>query len=229
MSKQDPLLDRFLLRGTVDAVEDLTPRMRRIRLTGEELRDLDWAPGQHSGCGSETSPSVVSATSCARTRSGTTTRRPAGPVRSRPPGPGPRCALGQSVDCRAACRPHQAPKDGSSPGTSALSPVRRRRDRSVAFGPMLRALPAAVPGTGHRGARARGPHVACPVRRADLGQPLLRPLTALDLPAEPGIAYIAGEARACQAARQHLTRDRGWPRRATIVKPFWAPGKRGMD
>ena len=27
----------------------------------------------------------------------------------------------------------------------------------------------------------------------------------------------------------HLVHDRGWPRRSAIVKPFWTPGKRGMD
>jgi NADPH-dependent ferric siderophore reductase len=58
---------------------------------------------------------------------------------------------------------------------------------------------------------------------------LLDGLRDLDLPAEPGVAYLAGEARACQAARRHLVRDRGWPRKATVVKPFWTPGKHGMD
>jgi len=51
----------------------------------------------------------------------------------------------------------------------------------------------------------------------------------LDLPDEPGIAYVAGEARTVQAVRQHLVQDRGWQRRAIITKPFWAPGKKGMD
>jgi NADPH-dependent ferric siderophore reductase len=54
-------------------------------------------------------------------------------------------------------------------------------------------------------------------------------LPAFDLPTEPGMAYIAGEARTCQAVRRHLLNDRGWPRKSTIVKPFWAPGKRGLD
>ncbi|MEO3781791.1 hypothetical protein ABGB12_00545 [Actinocorallia sp. B10E7] len=27
----------------------------------------------------------------------------------------------------------------------------------------------------------------------------------------------------------HLVRELGWPRTAIRVKPFWAPGKRGMD
>jgi hypothetical protein len=26
-----------------------------------------------------------------------------------------------------------------------------------------------------------------------------------------------------------LVRERGWPRRSVLTKPFWTPGKRGMD
>ena len=34
-------------------------------------------------------------------------------------------------------------------------------------------------------------------------------LRALHLPAEPGVAYVAGEARDCQSARRHLIAERG--------------------
>lgn len=37
----------FFLSGTVAAVEDVTPRMRRIRIIGDRLRELTWTPGQH--------------------------------------------------------------------------------------------------------------------------------------------------------------------------------------
>jgi NADPH-dependent ferric siderophore reductase len=40
---------------------------------------------------------------------------------------------------------------------------------------------------------------------------------------------VAGEARTVQAVAQHLVRDRGWPRRAIRTKPFWTPGKTGLD
>ncbi len=43
------------------------------------------------------------------------------------------------------------------------------------------------------------------------------------------MAYIAGEARACQAVRRHLIQERNWPRKAVTVKAFRAPGKRGLD
>jgi len=57
---------------------------------------------------------------------------------------------------------------------------------------------------------------------------LLDALKATSLPEQPGVAYIAGEARTCQLLRRHLIQDRGWPRTAIHTKPFWAPGKRGL-
>jgi NADPH-dependent ferric siderophore reductase len=61
------------------------------------------------------------------------------------------------------------------------------------------------------------------------GKCLAKALSELDLPSQPGIAYIAGEARSCQAIRDHLMRERGWSRRHIVVKPFWTPGKRGLE
>jgi NADPH-dependent ferric siderophore reductase len=49
----------------------------------------------------------------------------------------------------------------------------------------------------------------------------------LPLPATPGVAYVAGEARTCQLVRDHLTRERGWSRRSVVTKAFWAPDRRG--
>jgi hypothetical protein len=31
------------------------------------------------------------------------------------------------------------------------------------------------------------------------------------------------------AASAGLVTERGWPRRPVLVKPFWAPGKRGLE
>lgn len=50
----------------------------------------------------------------------------------------------------------------------------------------------------------------------------------LDLPEEPGHAYVAGEARSGQRVRTHLVEERGWPREAVLVKAFWTPGKKGL-
>ncbi|MCO6006313.1 siderophore-interacting protein [Actinoallomurus purpureus] len=51
----------------------------------------------------------------------------------------------------------------------------------------------------------------------------------LDLPDEPGTAYVAGEARTVQAVRDVLVRERAWGRRSVLTKPFWTPGKQGME
>jgi NADPH-dependent ferric siderophore reductase len=65
-------------------------------------------------------------------------------------------------------------------------------------------------------------------RSAASSASLLRAVRDTGLPG-PGTAYLAGEARTIQALRSHLMRDRGWPRRAIITKPFWTPGKKGME
>ncbi len=51
----------------------------------------------------------------------------------------------------------------------------------------------------------------------------------LDLPEEPGAAYLAGEAGTIQMVRDHLVRERGWNRRDILTKPFWTPGKTGLE
>jgi NADPH-dependent ferric siderophore reductase len=60
-------------------------------------------------------------------------------------------------------------------------------------------------------------------------QTLLQSLTQLQLPSEPGTAYLAGEARTIQMLRRHLITERRWPRQAIRTKPFWTPGRRGLD
>ncbi|SHN48240.1 siderophore-interacting protein [Cryptosporangium aurantiacum] len=51
----------------------------------------------------------------------------------------------------------------------------------------------------------------------------------LQLPDEPGVAYLAGEQQACLAIRRYLREERGWPRRSVRVSAHWTPGKRGME
>jgi NADPH-dependent ferric siderophore reductase len=58
---------------------------------------------------------------------------------------------------------------------------------------------------------------------------LVDAVKTLELPTEPGVAYLAGEAKTIQAIKAHLVNDRGWPRRAVLTKPFWTPGKKGME
>jgi NADPH-dependent ferric siderophore reductase len=111
---------------------------------------------------------------------------------------------------------------------------------AVAFGAMLRALPAGARVFGAIEVAGEDDRLPLP-RTAELSwcfrggasaassAGLVSAVRALDLPAGPGVAYLAGEARTCQAVRAHLVSERGWPRRSVLVKPFWAPGKRGLE
>jgi NADPH-dependent ferric siderophore reductase len=109
---------------------------------------------------------------------------------------------------------------------------------SVAFGAIMRALPArdtvhAVIEVDDESDRLPLPdRVSWSYRRgaaAASSESLVAAVRALDLPDEPGVAYVAGEARTIQAVRTHLVRDRGWSRRDVVTKPFWTPGRTGLD
>jgi NADPH-dependent ferric siderophore reductase len=111
---------------------------------------------------------------------------------------------------------------------------------SVTFGAMLR---AAGPGEPVYGAvEVAEPEDRLPLPRGEVltwcrrggasaasSEILVDAVCRLDLPDEPGFAYVAGEARTVQAVRAHLVRERGWPRRSVQVKPYWTPSRRGMD
>lgn len=109
---------------------------------------------------------------------------------------------------------------------------------TAAFGPMIRALGRDARITGVLESEAPGDELTVPgghpLRRvyrrgapAHYSRTLVAGLERLDLPAEPGAAYVAGEARTCQLVRDHLV-ERGWNRAAIVTKPFWTPGKRGL-
>jgi NADPH-dependent ferric siderophore reductase len=108
----------------------------------------------------------------------------------------------------------------------------------VAFGALLRALPAKVAAYGV--VEVDDPEDQLPLdrevtwlyrhgRTAASSETLVNGLAELPLPSTPGVAYLAGEARTIQMLRHHLVTERGWPRRAVRTKPFWTPGKRGLD
>jgi NADPH-dependent ferric siderophore reductase len=239
------VLDRLFLHGTVDAIEDVTPRMRRIRITGESLRDLTWTPGQHIRLrvGFRDSPQtwIRGFRDALRTYSvwdydhrGCLDLC----VLDHPePGPGVRWSRSAHIGQRVAfTRPE---------GRLVLQDRARYHlfvgdeTASVAFGAMLRALPAAA--RVHAALAVDAPADRLPLARPNditwtyrdnastTDSALLDTLRSFELPTEPGMAYIAGEARTCQSARRHLTHERNWPRKAITVKPFWTPGKRGLD
>jgi NADPH-dependent ferric siderophore reductase len=222
------ILDRFLLQGTVDDVEDLTHRMRRIRIVGDALHGMDWVAGQHVRLRMGDRGLVLRTYSiwdyddsgrldlCVLDHSGA--------------GPGARW----SRQVRAGQQVMLTRPDGRLVlrADAAYHLFVGDETASVAFGAMLRALPeeARVHGVievddlDHRLSLPRTDELAWVS-----GGMLVPALQELDLPDGPGAAYVAGEARACQAVRRHLTHERDWPRRTVVVKPFWAPGKRGMD
>ncbi|MFE3170878.1 siderophore-interacting protein [Amycolatopsis sp. NPDC059090] len=219
--------------GRVESVDRIARRMRRILISGPELRDVPWTPGQQVGV-----------------RVGEPGR---GPVRTyslwdRRDDTVELCVLDHSGNGPGArwsrsARPGQEvvfskPEGKLVPHSAPYHVFVGEETAMVAFGPMLRALPE---GSGVFGVL----EVDHPDDRLPLGEritwryrdgapaaasaALVAAVGDLDLPAEPGVAYVAGEVRTVQAARKHFVKDRGWPRRSVVTKPFWMPGREGMD
>ncbi|GIG86435.1 siderophore-interacting protein [Plantactinospora endophytica] len=232
----------LFLTGTVEEVEPLTRRMRRVRVTGDRLRTVPWLPGQHVRVNVTPPRDWL--------------RRPGDARRSysvweldRDRGSLDLCVLDHGDGPGAAwarnARPGQPislsrPEGRLTLRESAYHLFVGDETAAVPFAAMLRALPARTPAYGVLVTDRPDGEVPLPadrrlpwVHRGDAdpadGSTLLRAVRALDLPDQPGVAYLAGEARTCQAVRDHLVRDRGWARRQVVVKPFWAPGRRGLD
>ncbi|MFC4112422.1 siderophore-interacting protein [Nonomuraea zeae] len=233
------LLDRMLVGGEVLEVEQVAARMRRIRIGGAALAGLTWTPGQHVrvliGDGGGLlggvlrtysiwafDPSWEAMDLIGYDHGGDSPG--ASWVRNAEPG--------QEV---AFTRPdggfvlrEQAPYHLFAGEETA----------SVAFGAMLRALPPDRPAFGVVEAEEPGGHLELPRELVGVcrdGAPaarsevLVNTVRELDLPDGPGVAYLAGEARTIQAVRAHLVGERGWPRKDVRTKPFWTPGRKGMD
>ncbi|MGV9319316.1 siderophore-interacting protein [Streptomyces sp. NPDC003660] len=223
----NPVLDLLMLRGAVTAVERFTARMRRLRIEGDALAGLDVLPGQQ-----------------VRVLVGTTlTRRTYSVWRYEPSGAVELCVLDHAGDgpgarwARAAAVGDEV-RLGKPEGSFTLRPDAAHHvfvgdeTASVAFGAMLAALPA--------GARVSGcvetdtAADRLPLAHAGRLDWVLRGEVPLPeavgrlAPAPGGVAYVAGEARTVQAVR-HVLRDAGWDRRSVLTKPFWAPGKRGLE
>jgi NADPH-dependent ferric siderophore reductase len=100
-----------------------------------------------------------------------------------------------------------------------------------AFGAMLDALPATAATYGV--VAVDGPDDRVPLRGVHWilskdPDDLWAAPRALDLPFEPGAAYVAGEARTCQSVRRYLTTERGWaPGRGD--QTVLGARKRGLD
>jgi NADPH-dependent ferric siderophore reductase len=232
------LIDAVMVTGTVVAVADVTPRMRRITVGGPAIASLEWKPGQHVRVqvGAETS-ALDRLLGALRTYS-VWDRDDEGLrlcVLDHGEGPGSRWGRTARVGDRVVL---MRPQGNFVTRPAPYHVFAGDETASVAFGPMMRAV--ADPDSIHAAIEVDDESDRLPLpdrvnwtfRRgapAASSESLVQAVRALDLPAEPGVAYLAGEARTIQAVRAHLVRDRGWPRRAVVTKPFWTPGKKGLD
>ncbi|MGR6914986.1 siderophore-interacting protein [[Actinomadura] parvosata] len=232
------LLDRMFLTGEVLEAEQVTPRMRRVRIGGEALAGLRWTPGQHVrllvGAGGPLGGVL-------RTYS----------VWRHDPSWEALDVIGfdhggdsPGVSWIRNARPGQEISFMRPEGSFVLqreAPYHLfagEETASVAFGAMLGALPAGAQVYGAVEAGSPDDHLDLPgglvrVCRGEASaagsEVLVEAVRKLELPHRPGVAYLAGEARTIQAVRAHLVGERGWHRRDVRTKPFWTPGRRGMD
>jgi NADPH-dependent ferric siderophore reductase len=233
-------LDLFSVTGTVTQLEPIARRMVRIRIEGDEVSALEYVPGQHVRV------------HVADLRDPRSWLRPRDLLRTYSvwqhddgielcvldhggDGPGEQWARGVHVGDSVT---FNKPEGHFVLRESGYHVFAGDETAAVAFGAMLRALPPAVPACGI--VEADEPADRLPIgdqltweyrngRSAAASPSLLDAFTRLELPDEPGTAYLAGEARTVQSLRRHLVADRGWPRQAVLTKPFWTPGKRGLD
>lgn len=235
------LLDSLLLPARVHTVEQVAPRLRHFILTGPALAGLAWQPGQHVRLQVGAAPTADWLIGTLRTYSiwkydGRSIELI---VYDHGSGPGAHWAR--------TARPGDELRLLKPEGRFTTTPAgyhlfAGEETAQVAYRAMLRALPRASPVFGRL-------EVDSPEERLDLGhdpnwdldwtyrqgrpaasaQTLLDTIRGLDLPAEPGMAYLAGETRTIQLIRRHLVEERHWPRRNVRTKPFWTPGRKGLD
>jgi NADPH-dependent ferric siderophore reductase len=133
---------------------------------------------------------------------------------------------GPGVRWARAARPGDAVLLGRPEGGPTLRPGAARHlfagdeTASVAFGPMLRALPpgSAVTVLLEAGDPADRLPLPGPVRWVGRGG--LPGALAAAAAGPPGVAYLAGESRTVRALARALVHDHGWPRAAVLARPF---------
>jgi NADPH-dependent ferric siderophore reductase len=242
------LRDAVFLSASVTEIDQMTPGMRRIRFSGKRLQGLTVKPGQHirlqvARLGESflrlhphdalRTYSVYDADPELGTldivmfdhhgeRDGAT--------------PAKRWLAATRVGDRIQfTRPqgnlvvrHQAPYHVFAGDETA----------SVAFAAMLRSLPESAQVYGVVEAATHADHLPLTnslrqVERGDASAAdsavLAEAVRALQLPEHSGVAYLAGEARTIQTLRKVLITEHGWDRRDIRTKPFWTPGRTGME
>ena len=242
------LLDRLLLPARVDRVEQRAPRLRLITLAGPALAGLDWQPGQHVRLQVAAAPGAVDwLVGTLRTYSIWDCRDGTLQLMVFDHGDGPGATWSRTAEPGDELMLLK-PQGDFTTAPAAYHLFAGEETAQAAYGPMLRDLPAGagvfarleVDGPDDRidltegvdEDRTRNWDLGWDYRRgrsAASAQTLVEAVRGLDLPAEPGLAYLAGEARTIQLIRRHLVEDRHWPRRNVRTKPFWTPGRKGLD
>lgn len=239
--------DRWVFRGEVERVEPATRRLRRVTIVGRELAGLAWTPGQQVRVlfKDPTSLRVWLSPRDLRDASRTYSLWDYDPFAGRyellvldheGDGPGARWIR----EVRAGDPVMVGRPEGKLRARvpSAFHLFVGEETAAVCFGAMLRALPAAQRVFGVLQADTPEDHLDLPrevvrVERAGAGASpstaLVDAVRALKLPEGAGTAYLAGEAKTIQAVRRQLIDERGWTRGSILTKPFWTPGKRGLD
>lgn len=242
------LRDAVFLSASVSEIDELTPRLRRIRFSGPRLRGLTWTPGQHvrlQVAGLIDSVLRLHPHDALRTYSIYGADPDAGTLdivmldHSHDPKvvtPARRWAAAAGIgDPVQITRPQ---------GNFVIRPdaayhvFAGDETASVAFAAMLRSLQPTTDCYGVIEAADHADHLPLdrPVTLLERGDasaensPVLADaLRSLQLPDHRGVAYLAGEARTIQTLRKILITERGWDRRQIRTKPFWTPGRTGME
>lgn len=242
------LRDAMFLSATIGEIEDLTPQMRRVQLHGPRLRGLKWTPGQHvrlQVAGLLESVLRLHAHDALRTYSIYDVNADAGTldIVMMDHDGDPKVLTPCRLWARAATTGD--PVSFTRPQgnlvinhDAAYHLFAGEETASVAFAAMLRSLPATAEVHGVVEGATAADHIplARPLTHVERGDAsaansvvLAEALRALPLPDHPGVAYLAGEARTIQSLRKILVTERGWDRRNIRTKPFWTPGRSGME
>ncbi|RFS86303.1 siderophore-interacting protein [Actinomadura spongiicola] len=238
------LVGRYAIGATVTAVGEVTPTMKRIRLVAEAPITFPYSPGQHVRIQIHDPLSMyglLHPVETLRTYTIWEFDRGARTLELRAhlyDGDGVGLRWARAVQVGDAVT-FWWPQGDFFVRDAEHHVFVGEETASVAFGAMLRELDASARVCGVVESETPeldpplpGPHRLHRVHRegrpATASTVMLDAVSRLELPEGPGAAYVAGEARTCQLIRDHLVRDRGWPRTSIKVKPFWAPGKRGL-
>ncbi|MFB8002929.1 siderophore-interacting protein [Nocardia sp. NPDC056000] len=239
----DLLLDRFFSTGHILETEPIAARMIRVRISAPALRNTRCLPRQHVRIAiGDAAGGLLARVGDLRTYTVWQFDPERGEfdlcVMDHGDGPGSRWGRAAEPGAQVMFRGPEGSFVVNDDAPYHL--FAGEETASVAFGAMLAAVPDHIPVYGavetatpeDRLPLPRAAALAAPVRgdaSAARSQLLLDAVRELELPSTPGVAYLAGEARTIQMISKHLVHERDWPRRAIRTKPFWTPGKRGMD